>query len=587
MSETSEHAAGGLRIDWVWERPVGLPRLPVGWLSAEDVAGELQRLQQRRAMDTAYEAELILALAADRPATLDPPADTPGARRSGWTAEDAAGVSEFFPAELAVVLNLDRGTAAIKLARAQTWRDKLPATFAALSAGELDERRAQALADVLMHTSPEIAGRVEAALLGQAGDLSVYRLRDRATALLLRLDAAAADERREQAARAADVKLHPSATDGRATLTADLPADEAAECHDLVDQLARMLKADGDARPIGQLRTHVLSLLIRRPADTGLPHVRAELTVTAALDTFTGTAPGEVNGLPITAAHVRELLARIGALGLTTPAGGTLSFAITGPDGELLATVSPAELARLARRGCRTHPEQADCGCAVLGPPPPTDAYQPTARQRSFVEARGRRCRFPNCGQRVGWADLDHVVPHADGGTTDCTNLCCLCRSHHRLKTFSRLALRHGRRRRAHRDHPVRRHPHHPTTGPTTPTTRPTGRTRATGRTRTAAGHARGRSATLVTGDPSPCRHVVVPTWGPDARCRRTAPRPDAPASAGRTCRPAALPWTVPVPRLRRSSRAEGINTLSELASSPVSTTAPRTRPTSASEECE
>ncbi len=38
----------------------------------------------------------------------------------------------------------------------------------------------------------------------------------------------------------------------------------------------------------------------------------------------------------------------------------------------------------------------------------------------------------------VGWADRDHVIPHADGGPTDCANLCCLCRSHHRLKTHAR-----------------------------------------------------------------------------------------------------------------------------------------------------
>jgi hypothetical protein len=37
----------------------------------------------------------------------------------------------------------------------------------------------------------------------------------------------------------------------------------------------------------------------------------------------------------------------------------------------------------------------------------------------------------------VGWTDLDHVHPHARGGKTACTNLCCLCRSHHRLKTFA------------------------------------------------------------------------------------------------------------------------------------------------------
>jgi hypothetical protein len=73
----------------------------------------------------------------------------------------------------------------------------------------------------------------------------------------------------------------------------------------------------------------------------------------------------------------------------------------------------------------------------VLGPPPGTDAYSTTDRQKTFVKLRDRRCRFPNCGQRVGWADLDHVIPHACGGETTCTNLCCLCRSHHWVKTFA------------------------------------------------------------------------------------------------------------------------------------------------------
>jgi hypothetical protein len=29
------------------------------------------------------------------------------------------------------------------------------------------------------------------------------------------------------------------------------------------------------------------------------------------------------------------------------------------------------------------------------------------------------------------------VVAHAEGGLTDCANLCCLCRRHHRLKTHA------------------------------------------------------------------------------------------------------------------------------------------------------
>ena len=30
------------------------------------------------------------------------------------------------------------------------------------------------------------------------------------------------------------------------------------------------------------------------------------------------------------------------------------------------------------------------------------------------------------------------MIAHASGGETACENLCCLCRSHHRLKTFAR-----------------------------------------------------------------------------------------------------------------------------------------------------
>jgi hypothetical protein len=53
------------------------------------------------------------------------------------------------------------------------------------------------------------------------------------------------------------------------------------------------------------------------------------------------------------------------------------------------------------------------------------------------VRTRDRGCRFPHCTRPAGWADCDHVIAHAAGGPTDCTNLCCLCRSHHRLKTFA------------------------------------------------------------------------------------------------------------------------------------------------------
>ena len=184
----------GVLIDWSLDQPVDLPGLPVGLLSREQAVEELQRRQRRQAMDAAYEAQLILRLADQSPDDADPPAGTPGARRPGWAAErDVAGVSEFFASELALVLNRGRGTANHLHHRAVVWRDSLPATFRALSAGELDLARAAALADVLGYTTAELAQRVEALLLPEAADLSVAKLRIRALELLAELDAAAAD----------------------------------------------------------------------------------------------------------------------------------------------------------------------------------------------------------------------------------------------------------------------------------------------------------------------------------------------------------------------------------------------------------
>jgi len=67
--------------------------------------------------------------------------------------------------------------------------------------------------------------------------------------------------------------------------------------------------------------------------------------------------------------------------------------------------------------------------------------YQPSAALERWVRCRDLTCRFPGCDRRAEFCDVDHTVPfnHADpsaGGLTVATNLKCLCRIHHRLKTF-------------------------------------------------------------------------------------------------------------------------------------------------------
>ncbi|SNS41387.1 protein of unknown function [Geodermatophilus saharensis] len=425
---------------WLLARPARVQRLPVAMLSDEQAAAELQRVQQRRAMEAAYEAELVLRLAEARPSDLDPAPGTPGARGRGSWAPDTElpRVSEFFTAELAVILNCGRGTANHLATRAWTYRERLPATWAALATGDLDEARAKALADVLQHTDPALARRIEAAVLPEAAQLTVRKLKQRALELLLEADSDAVDQRRKSAERHADVRVYPSPSDGMSTIAAELPTDVAAACHAVVDQLARMLKVDGDPRPIGQLRTAVFADLLQRPWQPGTA-VTAHLHVVATLAALAGRSAqaGEVNGLPITAEHLRELLRQLDALGVQAPQGGSVTVALTEDDGTLRATATLDRLRRLAARGCREHPD-AECGCAVLDRPAGRDGYTPSAAQQAFVRTRDRTCRFPSCGQRVGWADADHVIPHAHGGAVDCANLCCLCRSHHRLKTFAR-----------------------------------------------------------------------------------------------------------------------------------------------------
>src|SRR4051812_26749781 len=145
MTTAAAHSFEEIVVDRVWSP--GVARPAPAELSKEHAAARLQLIQRKRARDAAEEAEFILRLAELCPDAEDPPPDHPGARKTYWrSAREFPGVSEFFVDELGAVLGVGRGTAAHKAARAFTWRDGLPATFAALRRGEGDERRGPDLA---------------------------------------------------------------------------------------------------------------------------------------------------------------------------------------------------------------------------------------------------------------------------------------------------------------------------------------------------------------------------------------------------------------------------------------------------------
>src|SRR3712207_693767 len=361
--------------------------LPVYARTAAEKAAELQRVQRLKAELTAYEVELVAAFAADRPAALDRRPGEPGAAADCEVDAAPAGVSEFFADELALTLNCARATASTLTEHALTLTGSLPATLAELAQGRLDWPRARTIAEELgwtvRDTDPAVIAAVEAAVLPEASSLSIRRLTARLRQELTARDAAASDRRRERAHRAVNVTRRPVG-DGVSELVAGMPDELAAACQATIDELAWRAKKDGDDRPIGMLRSGILADLVLRPwlvPDPVVAHLEVQVPLGALTpDWFLASgAPlppafarpgsvaeptGAVAGVPITAAHVRDLLAQLDATGLQAPPGGSISFSFTDDAGALQVVATLRELRHAARRGCPDHPA-GDCGCPV------------------------------------------------------------------------------------------------------------------------------------------------------------------------------------------------------------------------------
>ena len=102
---------------------------------------------------------------------------------------------------------------------------------------------------------------------------------------------------------------------------------------------------------------------------------------------------------------------------------GTTPGYMAGVDG-LIPPQVVAELAKSATLHTLTVPEAAE------------PHYVPSAKLAEFVRCRDLTCRAPGCDQPAVYCDIDHTITYADGGPTHPSNLKCVCRKHHLLKTF-------------------------------------------------------------------------------------------------------------------------------------------------------
>jgi hypothetical protein len=367
----------GLSVAAVIAAVAGRPPGPeaMGWLASID--GSVLPAGLRVELLVAWEAQAAWVAAEQHRvlAGLDAPDGPPGPADEDWVRE-----------EVAAALHLSAVTADRRLQVARGLAYRLPGTWAALAAGQLDVRKATALAEATEPLNAEQAGRVEAAVLSKAPGQTLAELKRAVRRAVLAADPADAETRHQRARVQRWVRLIP-AEDGMADLFAHLPAADAVPIMTAVDQIAHT-RQPGDTRGVDARRADALTRLV-----TGEQAGQTRVHVTVAATTLAGAddRPGELTGYgPVTAQVARQLAA-----------GGTWRRLLTDPTGRLL-----------------------DYG---------TRTYRPPADLTRHLHARDRVCGFPGCNIPAHRCDLDHTTPYPNGPTNP-ANMGALCRRHHRAK---------------------------------------------------------------------------------------------------------------------------------------------------------
>jgi hypothetical protein len=280
----------------------------------------------------------------------------------------------------------------VQLARALDRR--LPATRAALTAGEISIGHAEVLARGTHDLGEDIVEAGEPTLLDCARRLTLHQLR--AAVTHWRAHMAPEQAEKDFTADHDRRRLFVSPTiDGLVILDGQLDADSGNTVLTAISALAGP-GGGADPRTSAQRRADALVELARHALDTAelpdtggeRPHVNVTIDLTA-LSTATGAADLDFTG-PVPAERARQLACDAGISRIIT-AGAS----------------QPLDVGRRTR----TVPAQL----------------------RRALAARDRGCRFPGCDRPPGWCDAHHRHHWADGGPTVPANLVLLCRLHHNM----------------------------------------------------------------------------------------------------------------------------------------------------------
>ncbi|MGY1738208.1 DUF222 domain-containing protein [Geodermatophilus sp. SYSU D00684] len=309
-----------------------------------DVLARATSASRRTARLAATVATSLAAFARHRPSTLlDRQPGERGAMSAATRAARPAAlteVSEWAVDEVALALGTTTRAAAAQLEEAVTLVERLPATLAMLSRGELTHAHARQMVAVVGPVRDDaVRAEIEAHVLRLRGDKTPPQLGDCARRIVLRKDAEAAGRRLVAAVRGRGVRMHDR-RDGTASLVIDLPLPVCAAIHRTLEAHAERVRVDGDERTRQQRMADVVADLVLRPGEHGLPPVTIALTLVATLETMLGGAePGQVDGHVVPADVVRELAWTFGLL--PRPAPAVVERRDSGPPGAPPSTPTP------------------------------------------------------------------------------------------------------------------------------------------------------------------------------------------------------------------------------------------------------
>ncbi|CAJ1507041.1 HNH endonuclease signature motif containing protein [[Mycobacterium] burgundiense] len=328
-------------------------------------------------------------------------------------------------AEIGAALGLSQRRASGQMYLARAMHTRLPRVFALLTAGAVSARTASTIAwRTHLVIDDDALAAIDSAIADQAvhwGPLSDAKL-DLAIDKVLAEHDPDAVRAFEAAARGRDVQFgKPEDDTGTSSMWGRLYSTDAALIKKRLVELTRHLCA-GDPRSAGERRVDALGAMA---AESGPLACRCGNSGCAGATVKPSRSPAVIHVL----ADERAITAA--RTGISKDATQTAAPAPVRQPAAVLqggGIVPQPLLQELLLNGARVKPLTAP-------PTHPEPGYRPSAALAAFVRARDMFCRFPGCSTPAQFCDIDHVIPYPVGPTHP-SDLRCLCRKNHLLKTF-------------------------------------------------------------------------------------------------------------------------------------------------------